>query len=72
MRLVFAFYGQALLAVDDEWGLHDVREAYRTVGIWRTAPRSHREEIADLSGWLAASCALLAIEVLLWTISIIG
>lgn len=72
-ELVFAFYGQALLADDDQRGLHDMTEAYRAVGVWLEQHlEANGDEIAGLSGWLAASCALLAIEVIAWTISLLG
>jgi hypothetical protein len=71
-ELVFAFYGQALLAVNDQRGLHDMGEAYRAVGVWfEQHLEDNGDEIAELSGWLATSCALLAIEVIAWTISLL-
>jgi len=72
-ELVFAFHGQALLAESDHRGVHDVAEAYRAAGIWiEQHLDTNRDKIAGLSGWLAVSCALLAAEVVLWTISLIG
>jgi hypothetical protein len=72
-ELVFAFHGQALLAESDHRGVHDVTEAYRAAGIWiEQHLDANRDKIAGLSGWLAVSCVLLAVEVILWTISLIG
>jgi hypothetical protein len=72
-QLVFAFRGQALLAASDHEGIDDVTEAYRAVGIWiEPLLESNRDTIAGLSDWFAVSCGLLAIEVILWTISLAG
>ena len=71
--LVFAFRGEALLAESDHRGVQDVTEAYRSAGIWiEPHLQANRDKIAWLSNWLAVSCALLAVEVILWTISLIG
>jgi len=70
---VFAFQGEELLAVSDHRGVSNVTEAYRTAGIWiEPHLQANRRKIAELSKWLAISCALLAAEVILWTISLIG
>ncbi len=70
---VFAFRGEALLAESDHRGVSDVVEAYRSAGIWvQPYLEANRNKIADLSDCLAASCALLAVEVILWTLSLIG
>ncbi len=70
---VFAFRGETLLAESDHRGVSNVIEAYRTAGIW-VEPHldANRDKIAGLSNWLASSCALLAAEVILWTLSLIG
>jgi hypothetical protein len=71
--LVFAFRGEALLAESDHRGVKDVTEAYRSAGIWiEPHLQANRDKIAWLSNWLAVSCVLLAAEVILWTISLIG
>jgi hypothetical protein len=72
-KLVFAFRGQALLAASDHEGIDDVSEAYRAVGIW-IGPmlESNRDKIADLADWFTVSCGLLAVEVILWTVSLAG
>jgi hypothetical protein len=50
-----------------------VTEAYRTAGIWvEPHLEVNRSKIAGLSNWLAVSCVLLAAEVILWTLSLIG
>jgi hypothetical protein len=71
--LVFAVRGETLLAESDHRGMQAVTEAYRTTGIW-IEPHldANGNKIAQLSNWLAVSCALLAAEVILWTISLIG
>jgi hypothetical protein len=72
-KLVFAFRGQALLAVSDHEGIDDVTEAYRALGIWiEPMLESNRDTIADLSDLFTISCALLTAEVILWTISLAG
>jgi hypothetical protein len=70
---VFAFRGATLLAESDRRGVSNVTEAYRTAGIWiEPHLEVNRGKIAGLSNWLAASCALLSAEVILWTLSLIG
>lgn len=70
-ELIFAFRGDALLAVSDEEGVGDVTEAYRAAAIWiEPYLDSNRDEIARLSTWFTASCMLLAAEVILWTVSL--
>ncbi len=70
---VFAFHGEALLAVGDHRRVSNVTEAYRSAGIWiEPQLQANRRKIAELSNWLAVSCALLAAEVILWTIGLIG
>ncbi len=70
-ELTFAFRGEALLAVSDHEGVEDVTEAYRAAGIWiEPYLDDNRDKIATLSSWFTASCILLAVEVILWTISV--
>jgi hypothetical protein len=70
-KLVFAFRGSALLAESDHQGLSDVTEAYRAAGIWiEPFLDSNGSKLGDLSDWLTVSCALLAAEVVLWTVSL--
>lgn len=48
-------------------------EAYRATGMWMEPYLDiNAEKIAALSSWFAASCVLLAAEVVLWTISLTG
>lgn len=72
-RFVFAFRGNALLAESDHRGVQDVREAYRAAGSW-IEPHldANGDKIGDLAQWFTASCVLLAVEVILWTISVAG
>jgi hypothetical protein len=70
---VFAFRGETLLAESDHRGVSNVTEAYRTAGIWiEPHLEVNRRKIASLSNWLAASCTLLAAEIIIWTLSLIG
>ena len=71
--LVFAFRGEALLASSDHEGIEDVSEAYRAVAIW-IGPmlEGNRDKIAVLADWFTVSCGLLAVEVILWTVSLAG
>ncbi len=60
-------------AESDHRGVSNVTEAYRTAGIWvEPHLEVNRSKIASLSNWLAVSCVLLAAEVILWTLSLIG
>jgi hypothetical protein len=69
---VFAFRGKALLAESDHRGASNVKEAYRTAGIWvEPHLEANRRKIVSLSECLAASCVLLVTEVVLWTFSLI-
>ncbi len=53
--------------------MHDVTEAYRAAGIWiESFLDSNRDSIETLSNWFTISCALLALEVILWTVSVAG
>lgn len=71
--LVFAFRGEALLAESDHRGTQLMTDAYRSASIWiEPHLEANRDKIAWLSSWLAVSCALLAAEIILWTISLIG
>jgi uncharacterized membrane protein YhdT len=51
--------------------VQDVSEAYRAAGTWiEPYLNSNRNRIANLSTWFTISCALLAVEVILWTVSV--
>jgi len=48
-------------------------EAYRIAESWmETSVAENRPVIAGLSYWLTVSCLLLAVEIVLWTVSIVG
>jgi hypothetical protein len=65
--------GSELLAVSDDRDVRDMREAYRTAGGWLEPHlQSNRRLVARLSNWLAIGCMLLAIEIALWTLSLVG
>jgi hypothetical protein len=67
----FAFRGETILAESDRRS-QDMGEAYRAAGAWIEAHMdANSEKIADLSVWLTVSCASLAAEVVLWTLSIV-
>ena len=69
---VFAFRGKTLLAESDHRGVSNVIDAYRAVAIWvESHLETSRRKIASLSDCLAASCALLVAEVILWTLSLL-
>jgi hypothetical protein len=72
-KMVFAFRGEALLAESDKLGVKDVTEAYRGAGRW-IEPNldANRDALGSLSAWLTVSCTLLAVEVILWTVSLTG
>jgi uncharacterized membrane protein YhdT len=70
---VFAFRGEALLGISDQEGVEEISEAYRAAGIWvEPYLDTNREKIAQLSSWFTASCVLLALEVIFWTVSVAG
>ncbi len=70
-QLTFAFRGEALLAASDHEGIEDVTEAYRAAGIWiEPYLNANRAKIGQLSSWFTLSCVLLAVEIVLWTISV--
>jgi hypothetical protein len=70
-EFVFAFRGKALLGESDRRGVDEVDEAYRAAGLWMEPfLAANRDKLAMLSDFLTFSCALLASEVVLWTLSI--
>jgi hypothetical protein len=71
--LVLSVGGQELLADGDRRRVRDVREAYRAAGGWmEPLLQVNRGRIARLSDWLTVSCVALAVEVVLWTLSLAG
>ena len=71
--LTFAGTGGDLLATSDQRGMYDVAEAYRTVDSWLEPHLlENRLMVARLSSCLTLSCVLLATEVALWTVSLVG
>jgi len=68
---VFSFRGRTLLAASDHEGIQDVTEAYRATAIWiEQSVNANRRKLDSLSDWLTGSCVLLALEVVLWTLSL--
>ncbi len=70
-EFVFAFRGSALITASDPPHRLDLAAAYRAAGGW-IEPHLHlnRRKLIRLSRLLTASCALLAAEVILWTLSL--
>jgi hypothetical protein len=72
-ELLVGFDGQLLLAASDHGRTTDISDAYRAVCAWiEHRLVFNRNKIARLSAWLSASSLLLAAEIVLWTISLIG
>lgn len=70
-EFVFAFRGRAVLASSDHGALEDVTDAYRAADIWiQRWLYVNRSKLDGLSNWFTASCVLLAVEVILWTLSL--
>jgi hypothetical protein len=71
--LALAVGGEELLALSDDQDVRDMAEAYRTASSWLDPHvKANNQTVARLSNWLSVSCVLLAIEVALWTISLVG
>ena len=71
-EFVFAFGGREFRQEVDR-GMRDVADAYRVVVRWmEPALRANRSELAKLTSWLTLSCLFLAIEIILWTTSLVG
>lgn len=70
-EFVFAFRGRAVLAASDHEGIQDVSDAYRAADIWiQSSLDANRRKINGLSNWFTTSCVLLALEIILWTLSV--
>ncbi|HEY1451172.1 MAG TPA: hypothetical protein VGF47_09475 [Solirubrobacteraceae bacterium] len=69
--LTLSIVGDDLLAEGDCGGRIDVNEGYRAACGWiATAVAVNRRRIDRLAGWLTLSCILLALEVVLLTVSV--
>lgn len=69
---VFAFRGDVILAESDR-NVQDMREAYRATGAWIEANMdTNSHKIDDLSVWLTVSCVSLAVEIVSWTLGVLG
>ena len=67
----FAFGGTALLGQSDHVDGVDVQQGYRAAVLWMDPSiTANRDAIERLSNWFSVSCACLALEVVLWTISL--
>jgi hypothetical protein len=72
-ELAVAAGGNGLLADGDRLAIRDMAEAYRALASWvEPALGTNRRTIDRLTDWLTASCVFLAIEVLCWTLSLVG
>jgi hypothetical protein len=70
-RFVFAFPGDELLGPTGYEPLRDVADAYGAVGAWvEPHLQANKVKLGGLSSWLTISCVLLAVEIILWTISV--
>ena len=68
--LAMSFRGESLVAASDTRDA-DVTEGYRAARTWiERQLEQNRGALDSLSKWLTRSCVLLAIEVVLWTMSI--
>jgi hypothetical protein len=60
-----------LLGKSDHVGGVEVKEGYRAAVLWMDPSiTANRDAIERLSNWFSVSCACLALEVVLWTISL--
>jgi hypothetical protein len=72
-EIVLSIGGEELMADADRRNSSQVAEGYRAVCSWLGPQLElNRRRIDRLGDWMTLSCALLAIEVILWTISITG
>ncbi len=70
---VFAFRGEIILAETGDEQAQDIREAYRAASVWiESCLDANSRKIDDLSVWLTLSCVSLAVEIIAWTLGIIG
>lgn len=70
-ELVLSFSGAKLMADGDSDGPADVVEGYRAASGWiEPHMRRNRRTIDRLADWLTTSCLLLAVEVVLCTVSL--
>jgi hypothetical protein len=69
--LKLSLRGNELIAMSDARDVRDVAEGYRSACDW-AAPQLelNRSTLARMSRWLTCACLLLAIEVVMWTISL--
>jgi hypothetical protein len=69
--LVFAYNGALILTAADAAGDDDVAHAYRAAVAWMQPDLArNREVISQLAKWFYVSAGALAVQVLLWTISL--
>jgi hypothetical protein len=70
-RLSFAFDAETLLTESDQFGGVPVVEGYRALTLWLVPyVNRNRRAIERLNDLLIASCILLGVEILLWSISL--
>jgi hypothetical protein len=72
-EMVLSFRGNELITTSDAFASREPRDGYRAACDWiESYLECNRGALDDLSLWLTRAFALLAIEVVLWTISIIA
>jgi hypothetical protein len=69
--LKLSFRGNELIAESEALVIDDLADGYRVAGNWIDAHlERNRSTLARMSRWLTCACVLLAIEVVMWTISL--
>jgi hypothetical protein len=72
-EMVFAFAGMDLLVESDARRTSDVSEGYRAAGRWiEPHLRANWRTLDRLANWLTLSCLLLGVEIVAWTMSLVG
>jgi hypothetical protein len=71
--LGLSFGGEQLLADGEDDRATSIEDGYRAASRWiEPQLELNRRMIAWLADWLTISCVMLAVEVVLWTISLTG
>jgi hypothetical protein len=72
-EMAFAFRGDRLFAGSDRRAITDMAEAYSLAENWiESSVKQNDPVIFSLSYWPTVSCILFAVEIVLWTLSIVG
>jgi hypothetical protein len=71
--IALAVDGDELMADGEGDARLEIDEVYRAAARWtRPQVELNRRKINPLADWLTVSCGLLAVEIVVWTISLIG